>query len=208
MSVTVAIVEDNADLRGTLARVINRAPDHQCVGQYGDAESALVGLVKDKPRVVLMDINLPGMNGVECVRKLKQVLPETQVVMLTAYEDTDNIFGSLEAGAAGYLLKRSKSAEILDAIKEVIGGGSPMTAHIARKVVHSFQARGASIDPMANLAEREREVLDLLAQGFMYKEIADKLGIGFETVRTYVRRIYEKLQVRSRTEAVAKVLRR
>ena len=208
MPVTVAIVEDNADLRGTLARVINRAPGHQCVGQYGDAESALVGLPNDKPRVVLMDINLPGMNGVECVRKLKQVLPETLVVMLTAYEDTDNIFGSLEAGAAGYLLKRSKSAEILDAIKEVIGGGSPMTAHIARKVVHSFQTKVASADPMANLADREREVLDLLAQGFMYKEIADKLGIGFETVRTYVRRIYEKLQVRSRTEAVAKVLRR
>lgn len=208
MSVTVAIVEDNADLRGTLARVINRAPGHQCVGQYGDAESALAGLPNDKPRVVLMDINLPGMNGVECVRKLKQVLPETLVVMLTAYEDTENIFGSLEAGAAGYLLKRSKSAEILDAIKEVIGGGSPMTAHIARKVVHSFQARGASPDPTSNLAEREREVLDLLAQGLMYKEIADKLGIGFETVRTYVRRIYEKLQVRSRTEAVAKALRR
>ena len=208
MSVTVAIVEDNADLRGTLARVINRAPGYQCVGQYGDAESALVGLPNDKPRVVLMDINLPGMNGVECVRKLKLVLPATQVVMLTAYEDTENIFGSLEAGAAGYLLKRSKSAEILDAIKEVLGGGSPMTAHIARKVVHSFQARGASPDPTANLAEREREVLDLLSQGLMYKEIADKLGIGFETVRTYVRRIYEKLQVRSRTEAVAKALRR
>lgn len=208
MTVNVAIVEDNADLRGTLARVINRADGFKCVGQYGDAESALVGLPNDKPRVVLMDINLPGMNGVECVRKLKHVLPETQVVMLTAYEDTENIFGSLEAGAAGYLLKRSKSAEILDAIKEVIGGGSPMTAHIARKVVHSFQARGASPDPTANLAEREREVLDLLAQGLMYKEIADKLGIGFETVRTYVRRIYEKLQVRSRTEAVAKALRR
>ncbi len=208
MTVNVAIVEDNADLRGTLARVINRADGFKCVGQYGDAESALVGLPNDKPRVVLMDINLPGMNGVECVRKLKHVLPETQVVMLTAYEDTENIFGSLEAGAAGYLLKRSKSAEILDAIKEVLGGGSPMTAHIARKVVHSFQARGASPDPTANLAEREREVLDLLAQGLMYKEIADKLGIGFETVRTYVRRIYEKLQVRSRTEAVAKALRR
>lgn len=208
MPVTVAIVEDNADLRGTLARVINRAAGHQCVGQYGDAESALKGLPKDKPRVVLMDINLPGMNGVECVRRLKQQLPETLVVMLTAYEDTDNIFGSLEAGASGYLLKRSKSAEILEAINEVIGGGSPMTAHIARKVVHSFQAKSASAQTTENLAEREREVLDLLSQGFMYKEIADKLGISFETVRTYIRRIYEKLQVRSRTEAVAKALRR
>ena len=206
MPITVAIVEDNADLRGTLARVINRAEGFKCAGQYGDAESALAGIPNDKPRVVLMDINLPGMNGVECVRKLKQVLPDTLVIMLTAYEDTENIFGSLESGAAGYLLKRSKSAEILEAIREVIGGGSPMTAHIARKVVHSFQTRGASAQPLENLAEREREVLDLLAQGLMYKEIADKLGIGFETVRTYVRRIYEKLQVRSRTEAVAKAL--
>jgi DNA-binding NarL/FixJ family response regulator len=208
MPITVAIVEDNADLRGTLARVINRAAGHQCVGQYGDAESALARLPKDKPRVVLMDINLPGMNGVECVRKLKQMLPETLVVMLTAYEDTENIFGSLEAGASGYLLKRSKSAEILEAIKDVVEGGSPMTAHIARKVVHSFQSKASSPQATDNLAEREREVLDLLSQGFMYKEIADKLGISFETVRTYIRRIYEKLQVRSRTEAVAKALRR
>jgi len=208
MPTTVALVEDNADLRGTLSRVLNRAPGLQCVGQYGDAETALEGLPKDRPRVVLMDINLPGMNGVECVRRLKQLLPETLVVMLTAYEDTDNIFGSLEAGASGYLLKRSKSAEILEAIKEVLDGGSPMTAHIARKVVHSFQSKGASQDPTANLADREREVLDLLSQGFMYKEIADKLGISFETVRTYIRRIYEKLHVRSRTEAVAKALRR
>lgn len=207
MSVTVAIVEDNADLRGTLARVINRAPGHQCVGQYGDAESALQHLPKVIPRVVLMDINLPGMNGVECVRRLKHILPETLVVMLTAYEDTENIFGSLEAGASGYLLKRSKSAEIIEAIKEVVAGGSPMTAHIARKVVHSFQSKGVSSQATENLAEREREVLELLSQGFMYKEIADKLGISFETVRTYIRRIYEKLQVRSRTEAVAKVLR-
>ena len=208
MSVTVAIVEDNADLRGTLARVINRAAGHQCVGQYGDAESALKELPKVKPRVVLMDINLPGMNGVECVRRLKEKLPQTLVVMLTAYEDTENIFGSLEAGASGYLLKRSKSSEILEAIKEVVDGGSPMTAHIARKVVHSFQSKGASPQATENLADREKEVLDLLSQGFMYKEIADKLGISFETVRTYIRRIYEKLQVRSRTEAVAKALRR
>lgn len=207
MPTTVAIVEDNADLRATLARVINRAPGLQCVGDYPDAESALVGLLKDKPSVVLMDINLPVMNGVECVRRLKEALPDTLVIMLTAYEDTDNIFGSLQAGAAGYLLKRSKSAEIIEAIKEAVDGGSPMTAHIARKVTQSFQARPVSHHPTENLTEREREVLDLLSQGFMYKEIADKLGIGFETVRTYIRRIYEKLQVRSRTEAVAKALR-
>jgi DNA-binding NarL/FixJ family response regulator len=208
MPITVSIVEDNAELRGTLSRVINRVADFKCISQHGDAEAALEALPGERPQVVLMDINLPGINGVECVRRLKQLMPELLVIMLTAYEDTDNIFGSLEAGASGYLLKRSKSAEILDAIREVVGGGSPMTAHIARKVVSSFQSRGASPSPTENLAEREREVLDLLAQGFMYKEIADKLGISFETVRTYIRRIYEKLQVRSRTEAVAKALRR
>jgi DNA-binding NarL/FixJ family response regulator len=208
MKINVGIVEDDRELRESLAKVVEGHSRLHCVAACKSGEEALQLLPTVSPDVVLMDINLPGMNGVECVRRLKQLLPATQVVMLTAYEDTDNIFGSLEAGASGYLLKRSKSAEILEAIKEVLEGGSPMTAHIARKVVHSFQNRGASPDPMANLAEREREVLDLLAQGLMYKEIADKLGIGFETVRTYVRRIYEKLQVRSRTEAVAKALRR
>ena len=207
MAIRVSIVEDNDQLRGTLARVIDRAEGFQCLGQHASAEVALESIPNEKPDVVLMDINLPGMNGVECVRRLKQLKPETLVVMLTAYEDTENIFGSLEAGASGYLLKRSKSAEILEAIKEVVAGGSPMTAHIARKVVHSFQSKGVSSQATENLAEREREVLELLSQGFMYKEIADKLGISFETVRTYIRRIYEKLQVRSRTEAVAKVLR-
>jgi DNA-binding NarL/FixJ family response regulator len=145
------------------------------------------------------------------VRKLKQLIPTTQVVMLTAYEDTENIFNSLAAGASGYLLKRSKSAEILDALREVQGGGSPMTTHIARKVVQSFQATAAAtapLEPSEELSPREQEVLNLLSQGFMYKEIADKLGISFETVRTYIRRIYEKLHVRTRTEAVAKALRR
>ena len=155
-----------------------------------------------------MDINLPGMNGVECVRRLKQVLPETQVVMLTAYEDTENIFNALAAGASGYLLKRAPRAEILDALREVLEGGSPMTTHIARKVVQSFQKGGVSAKPTENLSTREQEVLDCLSQGFLYKEIAEKLGISYETVHTYIRRIYEKLQVRTRTEAVAKFLRR
>ena len=155
-----------------------------------------------------MDINLPGMNGVECVRRLKQLLPGTQFIMLTAYEDTENIFNSLAAGAAGYLLKRTSSAELLAAIQDVLKGGSPMTAHIARKVVQSFQKSGASQQATENLSQREQEVLDLLSQGLIYKEIAEKLGISYETVHTYVRRIYEKLQVRTRTEAVAKFLRR
>jgi DNA-binding NarL/FixJ family response regulator len=208
MPITVSIVEDNDQLRGTLARVIGRADGFRYVSQYGTAEAALEGLVKDKPEVVLMDINLPGMNGVECVRQLKQQVPSIQVVMLTVYEDTDNIFKALAAGAAGYMLKRTKSAELLEAIREVHRGGSPMTTHIARKVTQSFLKSGPSSQPTENLSEREQEVLDCLSQGFLYKEIAEKLGISYETVHTYIRRIYEKLQVRTRTEAVAKFLKR
>lgn len=208
MSIGVSIVEDNEQLRGTLARVIGRAEGFRHVSHYGDAESALGGLPKDRPDVVLMDINLPGMNGVECVRRLKAAAPAIQAVMLTVYEDTDNIFKALAAGAAGYLLKRTKSAELLEAIREVHRGGSPMTTHIARKVTQSFQRAGPSAQPTENLSEREQEVLDCLSQGFLYKEIAEKLGISYETVHTYIRRIYEKLQVRTRTEAVAKFLKR
>ena len=142
MAITVSIVEDNDQLRGTLARVISRAEDFQCVGQYPSAEAALEQLPKEKPNVVLMDINLPGMNGVECVRRLKPLVPDTQMVMLTVYEDTDNIFNALAAGASGYLLKRTTSAELLAAIRDVLKGGSPMTTHIARKVVQSFQKAG------------------------------------------------------------------
>ncbi len=208
MPITVSIVEDNDQLRGTLARVIGRAEGFQFLSQYANAEAALEAVPKERPNVVLMDINLPGLNGVECVRQLKQLVPQTLVVMLTAYEDTENIFNSLAAGASGYLLKRTKSAELLDAIRDVIKGGSPMTAHIARKVVQSFQRAGASNQATENLSPREQEVLDCLSQGFLYKEIAEKLGISYETVHTYIRRIYEKLQVRTRTEAVAKFLRR
>jgi DNA-binding NarL/FixJ family response regulator len=208
MAITVSIVEDNDQLRGTLARVISRAEGFQCLSQYPNAEAALEAIPKERPNVVLMDINLPGINGVECVRQLKQLAPETQVVMLTAYEDTDNIFNSLAAGASGYLLKRTSSAELLAALRDVQQGGSPMTAHIARKVVQSFQKARASQQPTENLSQREQEVLDCLSHGLIYKEIAEKLGISYETVHTYIRRIYEKLQVRTRTEAVAKFLRR
>jgi DNA-binding NarL/FixJ family response regulator len=208
MATTVSIVEDNEQLRGTLAKFINREDGFSCVSQYPTAEAAIEGLPRDKPQVVLMDINLPGMNGVECVRRLKQLVPDTQIVMLTAYEDTENIFNALAAGANGYLLKRAPRAELLDALREVCRGGSPMTTHIARKVVQSFQKSAASAKPTENLSAREQEVLDCLSQGFLYKEIAEKLGISYETVHTYIRRIYEKLQVRTRTEAVAKFLRR
>src|SRR5205809_7303850 len=174
MPITVSIVEDNEQLRGTLARVLNRAEGLRCLSQYGDAESALEGLARDRPDVVLMDINLPGMNGVECVRRLKQLAPAIQVIMLTVYEDTENIFKALTAGASGYLLKRTPRAEVLDAIREVYRGGSPMTTHIARKVVQSFQQTGVSTQQTESLSPREQEVLDCLSTGFLYKEIADK----------------------------------
>jgi len=208
MPITVSIVEDNEQLRGTLARVLNRADGFRCVSNYGNAEDALKDLPQVRPEVVLMDINLPGINGVECVRQLKQLVPDVQVMMLTVYEDTDNIFSALAAGATGYMLKRTKSAELLEAIREVHRGGSPMTTHIARKVTLSFLKSGTSPQATENLSQREQEVLDCLSQGFLYKEIAEKLGIGYETVHTYIRRIYEKLQVRTRTEAVAKFLKR
>jgi DNA-binding NarL/FixJ family response regulator len=211
MPATVSIVEDNDQLRATLARLLNRAEGFQCLGQYPDAETALAALPAAPPDVVLVDINLPGMNGVEFVRRLKLAAPQILAVMLTAYEDTENIFNALAAGAAGYLLKRAPRSELQEAIREVRRGGSPMTTHIARKVVQSFQKAGPA-PPAAGggdtLSAREQEVLDLLSQGFLYKEIADKLGISYETVHTYIRRIYEKLQVRTRTEAVAKFLRR
>jgi DNA-binding NarL/FixJ family response regulator len=207
MPINVSIVEDSDKFRETLARILNRSEGFRCISQYPNAEDALKALPQDKPEVVLMDINLPGMNGVECVRQLKQAMPGVQVMMLTVYEDTENIFNALAAGATGYMLKRTSRDELLEAIKEVHRGGSPMTTHIARKVVLSFQRAAPAASPTENLSPREQEVLDCLAKGFLYKEIAEKLSISYETVHTYIRRIYEKLQVRTRTEAVAKFLR-
>ncbi|MGA4643021.1 response regulator [Limisphaera sp. 4302-co] len=209
MPIKVAIVEDNEKLRDTLGRVLDRTEGFACAGRFATAEEALEQVPALKPDVVLMDINLPGINGVECVRRLKEQCPDTQFIMLTVYEDTDNIFNALAAGATGYLLKRSSKAELLQAIRDVMKGGSPMTTHIARKVVQSFQ-KPLPPQPRQDfeLSPREHEVLDLLAQGFLYKEIAEKLGVTYETVHTHIRRIYEKLQVRTRTEAVAKFLRR
>ncbi len=208
MTITISIVEDNDKLRATLARALNRAEGFRCISEYANAEDALKALPQDSPNVVLMDINLPGMNGVECARHLKQLVPKTQIVMLTVYEDTENIFNALKAGATGYMLKRTTQAELIEAIREVHRGGSPMTTHIARKVVQTLQQVPAPVQSTEALSPREQEVLDCLAKGFLYKEIAEKLGISYETVHTYIRRIYEKLQVRSRTEAVAKFLRR
>jgi DNA-binding NarL/FixJ family response regulator len=211
MPINVSIVEDNDQLRATLARLISRSEGFHCLSHFANAEAALAALPGEPPEVVLVDINLPGINGVEFVRRLKSCAPAILAVMLTAYEDTENIFNALAAGAAGYLLKRAPRSELLEAIREVRRGGSPMTTHIARKVVQSFHKPVAAAQPPdagETLSTREQEVLNLLSQGFFYKEIAEKLGISYETVHTYIRRIYEKLQVRTRTEAVAKFLRR
>lgn len=204
MSIAVSIIEDDAPAREILADWIRRAPGFRCVSQYGDAESALAKLPADQPGIVLVDINLPGMSGIECVRRLKPLLPGTQFVMVTVYEDTDHIFHALAAGATGYMLKQTPREELLAALKDVQAGGSPMTSNIARKVVQSFQRSGPQVPESANLSPREREVLDLLARGYLYKEISTALGISVPTVNTYIRRIYEKLQVQSRAQAVAK----
>src|SRR3954452_24959100 len=205
VSISVSIVEDDAQARQILSDWIRRTDGFHFVSEHGTAESALAQLPKENPQVVLTDINLPGINGIECVRRLKSVLPETQFVMLTVYEDADHIFHALSAGATGYLLKQTPRNELLAALKQVHGGGSPMTSNIARKVVQSFQQRAApSVADAAELSPREREVLDLLARGYLYKEIAESLSISVPTVNTHVRRIYEKLHVRSRSQAIAK----
>jgi DNA-binding NarL/FixJ family response regulator len=189
MSIAVSIVEDDAPAREILSDWIRHAQGFRCVSQYGNAETALGKLPAEKPGVVLMDINLPGMSGIECVRQLKPQLPNTQFVILTVYEDTDHIFDALAVGASGYLLKQTPRDELLTAIKDVHAGGSPMTSNIARKVVQSFQRAAPQADESVNLSPREKEVLESLACGYLYKEIADKLGITVATVVTYIRRI-------------------
>jgi DNA-binding NarL/FixJ family response regulator len=204
MPIAVSIVEDDAQTRKILAGWISRSPGFRLAGEWGDAESALPGLDEKRPNVVLMDINLPGMSGVDAVKKLKSVLPETQFVMLTVYEDSDHIYNALAAGATGYLLKQTPRQELLNALEEVHRGGSPMTSNIARMVVQSFRQHSANSATGEGLSPREQEVLDLLARGYLYKEIAERLNISVPTVNTYVRRMYEKLHVRSRAQAVAK----
>jgi DNA-binding NarL/FixJ family response regulator len=203
MAIAVSIVEDNPEARKILARWINRANGFRLAGEFGDGESAVRLLPENAPNVVLMDINLPGMSGVEAVKKLKPELPRTQFVMLTVYEDADHIYSALAAGATGYLLKQTPRDELLNALEEVHGGGSPMTSNIARKVVQSFKHPSVT-GKNEDLSPREQEVLELLARGYLYKEIAERLNISVPTVNTYVRRIYEKLHVRSRGQAVAK----
>lgn len=197
--IRVSIVEDDLPFREALQTYLNQAPDFRCVSAYADPAAALRGLPKDAPDVVLMDLQLPGMSGIDCLATLRQESPEIRAIMLTVFEQDENIFKALAAGAYGYLVKRTPPPKILDAIREVMEGGSPMSAHIARKVVASFH-QAATI----TLSPQERDVLGRLAQGHTYARIANDMGIAIHTVRNYIRRIYEKLQVHSRTEAVAK----
>jgi DNA-binding NarL/FixJ family response regulator len=205
--ITVAIVDDEADLREHIGGYLATAGNIRCQYAYASAEEALEHLPQDKPDVILMDINLGGMDGIECVQKLTALMPKAQVLMLTVFEDTEKIFRALTAGASGYLLKRLSPKKLIEAIEDVVNGGSPMSASIARKVVQSFKAQPARGDATADLSQRERSVLNGLAEGLAYKQIADELGVSIHTVRNYIRRIYEKLHVQSRTEAVAKFLR-
>jgi DNA-binding NarL/FixJ family response regulator len=205
VSIRVAIVEDDVPAREIIAGWIRHAEGFNCAGEFDDAETALARLPLEKPSVVLFDINLPGMNGIECVRKLKPRLPDTQFVMITVYEDANHVFNALSAGASGYLLKQTRRNELIEALKDVHAGGSPMSSQIARKVVQNFYRNETQNDgETVELSPREREVLELLARGYLYKEIAEMLKIGVQTVNTYIRRIYEKLHVRSRAQAVAK----
>jgi DNA-binding NarL/FixJ family response regulator len=204
MSIHVAIVEDDRVVRENLATLINAAPGYTCVAQCASAEAALKTLPAILPDVVLMDINLPGRNGIECVRTLSPLLPKVQIIMLTVEEDGERVLESLKAGATGYLVKHASTEDILEAISEVHRGGAPMSSHIARTVVTTFRQTASRDAQEQRLSPREEEILKLLGRGYRSKEIADLLGISAGTVNTYVRQIYEKLHVRSRAEAVAR----
>jgi DNA-binding NarL/FixJ family response regulator len=203
---TVSLVEDDEILRDTLWKLIQQEPGLRCLSAFGTAEEALAELPRQRPDVVLMDINLPGMSGIECVSRLKETRPEVQVLMLTVYEKPDTVFQALRAGASGYLVKRTAARNLPSAIQDVLSGGSPMSSHIARKVVQYFQRLGPSKNHLENLTARETEILEMLANGDLDKEIADKTEISITTVKTHLKHIYTKLHVRTRTEAVARYL--
>jgi len=204
MKKTVALVEDDARLRKQLVQILEDIDDIECVLVCASAEEALGKIPSKNPDVVLMDIKLPRMSGIQCVTELKRILPEVQVIMVTVYEDSDRIFKALKAGASGYLVKSCPPEQLIAAIRDVFAGGAPMSGHIARKVVQHFHLMGPAPSEADNLSPREQQVLDLLAMGFIYKEIGGKLDIGTETVRTYVKNICQKMHVRGRVEAVAK----
>jgi DNA-binding NarL/FixJ family response regulator len=205
--ISVSIVDDEDGLRQSIAAFINGTEGFKCVSNYPSTEAALEKLPNERPDVVLMDIHLAGMSGIECVAKLKAAVPQMHIVMLTVYEDTAQIFQALSAGASGYMLKRSTPDKLLKAIQDVHTGGSPMSSSIARKVVASFQKPAAPNGGTEHLTAREQSILDCLATGLTYQQTADRLEISIGTIRTHIRRIYEKLHVHARTEAVAKYLK-
>jgi len=204
--ITVAIVEDDERIRRSLTTILGREKDIRCIASFPTAEAGLEELPKLQPKVLLMDVNLPGIDGVECVKRLSGQLHGTQILMLTVHEDSDVIFNSLAAGAKGYLLKPPRAAELIAAVHDVIAGGSPMTSVIARKVVQSFAQAPASPKETDKLSPRETEILDLLSKGYAYKEIAAELNVSYSTVHTHIERIYDKLHVHSRSHAIAKYL--
>jgi len=208
MSITLSIVEDDADTRENLVALLSTVRELRCLSTYGSAEDALRGIPIEKPEVALVDINLPGMSGIECVAHLRAQLPALHVLMLTTYEESDLIFNSLRAGAKGYLLKNIPTTELIQAVEQVKAGGAPMSMQIARKVVDHFYQNGKNAGDVEKLTQREHEILALLAKGHFYKEIGQLLNISMSTVRTHVQHIYEKLHVQSRTEATAKFLTR
>ncbi len=212
MSFTLSIVEDDPVIRAGWVKIVNRAAGYRCLSDFGSAEAALAELPADPPDFVLMDINLPGMSGIECTRELKRRLPKLEIVMLTMFDDRDNLFEALRAGASGYLLKRTTPKALLDALNQLQAGGSPMSPQIARQVVQFFRKAEPAMEStdagLEKLSVRENEILRCLAEGRHYKEIADQLNLSMDTVRTYIRRTYEKLHVHSRTEAVVKYLGR
>jgi len=204
MKKSIVVVEDDRGLREQIVQILGTASDMKCVGAWASAEEALPYILAKPPDVALMDIKLPGMSGIQCVMEIRKTASAMQIIMVTVYEDSERIFRALKAGANGYLVKSSPPEQLLAAIRDAYKGGAPMSSHIARKVVQHFHLVGPSPQEAENLSPREREVLGLLAMGYIYKEIGGKLNIGSETVRTYVKNICQKMQVRSRLEAVAK----
>ncbi|MCH8495024.1 MAG: response regulator transcription factor [Balneolales bacterium] len=205
-TIRVSIVEDDERIRNMFIILFESAEGFRCVSAYSNAEDALSDLPIKRPDVVLMDINLPEMDGIECLRRLRGIISDIHVVMLTVYEDNDRIFESLEAGAVGYLLKSTSPDEIMESLRDANQGGAPMSAPIARKVVQSFRRVSPKDSKLGLLTVREQEILALLASGYIYKEIADQLFVSMDTVKTHIRNIYGKLQVRTKTEAVLKYL--
>lgn len=204
MDIRVAIVEDGEEVRNGLAFLVDTADGFCCAGEFADAESALASIDSAAPDVVLMDIGLPGMDGIEATRRIRQQRPTTQVMMLTVYEDDARIFDSLRAGATGYVLKKTPPAQLLEWIGVLHRGGSPISSQIARRVIGAFYSPAPARDATADLTPREREILELLVRGYRYGEIGERLFISLDTVRTHIRHIYEKMQVRSRAEAAAR----